>query len=166
MFYETIPVESRGKRQPFLEAVNFLHCWATEPPGALGRKLVHPSSSRVGRFLLQPVCWRTAHPGKAPPPRQVAEVPLPRPFGDKGKPAVTEASCSPSQRNPLVTWEYHPLARATPSSLQSWLMIRQPSGPLHTGLCSQRNLVVLSYSYLLVVTHDDDYTRHWTRSSF
>ena len=46
----------------------------------------------------QPVSWRRAlHPRKASPPRQLPELPLLDPLSDKelGRPALTEAPCSP-----------------------------------------------------------------------
>ena len=67
-FYETVPTENRGKRQPFLEGVHWFHCsissglaYISSGLWALGRKLVHrPSVAEwLGMLrLLPPFSWK------------------------------------------------------------------------------------------------------------
>lgn len=160
-FHETMPVEKRGKRQHLLEIVNFLHYRLSI--GALSSGLLRenlctlPAAKWVDCFSSwsaggQPVSGKPLLPGKW--------LRFPRPFSDKGKPALTEAPCSPWQRSLLVTPDCLPLGWCNAQfSLQPWQLICQPLGPLHTGV-SQRN------SHLLITTHGDDHAHHWKRSSF
>ena len=160
-FHETMPVEKRGKRQPFMEIVNFLHYWISI--GALSSGLLRESSCTPPAAKLADCFSSQSAGGQLVPEKHLLPVKWlrsPRPFSDKGKPALTEAPCSPWQRSLLVTLDCLPLGWCNAQfSLQPWQRIGQPLGPLHTGL-SQRN------SHLLVITHGDDHAHHWERSSF
>lgn len=180
-FYETITIENRGKRQPFLEAIDLFHSSISfGPPGISSR------SGLWGGSLSTCPVWQSSWecsdlfscqcPGRhsslgGRASSQLAGLSLQSPLSNRGPgiPALASQSnqelhAAPGHKSLLAHPGLSLPGQGTPSSRRQKPLIHQPS--VHTRFCLQRPTAVLSDSDILAAAYNDYCPHLWTGSSF